>query len=452
MILALLTFLAGVSISSIAIYYSVLGLTSIFAAAFIPIIVMGTVLEVSKLVTAWWLKANWHRAPLALKSYLALAVVVLMLITSMGIFGFLSKAHSDQGLVSGDVAAKIAVYDEKIKTAKENIEASRKQLKQMDDAVDQIMGRSTSEQGADKSNAVRRSQQRDRAALAKDIEANQKLITKLNEERAPIAAEVRKVEAEVGPIKYIAALIYGDNPDANLLEKSVVWVILTIVFVFDPLAVLLLLASQMSFQWLKEKKFNVPSDVPTDEPNVAPEPDTGPKPKPYTPSFRKAKFEYKGTWANKKPKIEEPMAAIIPEPVVEPIVPAYLTPEKSFWEKPEGWVNVPPQVYVPEPTESQAPIYVDPSEAFKGLPTVITNPEPEPAPEPKLNEIDATFWSMVEENIKTAKEQWLADLPEDKEKKEEILKEAGLLTATMIDEPIKDKTQTPEEDRIEKKK
>jgi hypothetical protein len=444
MILALLTFFTGIAISSIAIYYSVLGLTSIFAAAFIPIVVMGTVLEVSKLVTAWWLKANWQRAPYSLKSYLSLAVVILMLITSMGIFGFLSKAHSDQGLVSGDVAAKIAVYDEKIKIAKENIESDRRQLKQMDEAVDQIMGRSTSEQGADKSNAVRRSQQKDRAALAKDIEANQKIITSLNEERAPIAAEVRKVEAEVGPIKYIAALIYGDNPDANLLEKSVVWVILTIVLVFDPLAVLLLLASQMSFQWLKED----PKDTPPEEPasiDHSPEPDTPPKPEPYRPSFRKTKFEYKGSWPSKKPKVEEPMAAKIPEPVIEPVVPAYLTPDKSFWEKPEGWVNVPQQVYIPESTENHTPVYVDPNEAFKGLPTVIASPEP------KLNGVDATFWTMVEENVKTAKEQWLADLPEDKEKKEEILKEVGLLPV-VIDEPIKDKSQIPEEDHIEKKK
>ena len=396
MILALLTFFTGIAISSIAIYYSVLGLTSIFAAAYIPIVVMGTVLEVSKLVTAWWLKANWQRAPYSLKSYLSLAVVVLMLITSMGIFGFLSKAHSDQGLVSGDVAAKIAVYDEKIKTAKENIEANRKQLKQMDDAVDQIMGRSTSEQGADKSNAVRRSQQRDRAALAKDIEANQKLIASLNEERAPIAAEVRKVEAEVGPIKYIAALIYGDNPDANLLEKSVVWVILTIVFVFDPLAVLLLLASQMSFQWLKED----PKDTPPEEPTkTEPIPNPGPKPEPYRPNFRKTKFEYKGSWPNKKPKMEEPMAAIIPDPVVEPKI--------------------------------------------ESVELVASSDIP-------LNEVDAKFWTMVEENVKTAKEQWLADLPEDKDKKEELLKEVGLLSTP--DEPIKDKTQTPEEDSLDSEK
>jgi hypothetical protein len=377
MILALLTFFTGIAISGIAIYYSVLGLTSIFAAAFMPIVIMGTVLEVSKLVTAWWLKANWQRAPFSLKSYLSLAVVVLMLITSMGIFGFLSKAHSDQDLVSGDVQSKIAIYDEKIKTAKENIEANRRQLKQMDDAVDQIMGRSTSEQGADKSNAVRRSQQRDRAALAKDIEANQKLIASLNEERAPIAAEVRKVEAEVGPIKYIAALIYGDNPDANLLEKSVVWVILTIVFVFDPLAVLLLLASQMSFQWLRED----PKDTPPQEPvSTEPTPDLGPKPQPYKPNFRKTKFEYKGSWPNKKPKVEEPMAAIIPEPVIEPAKPSYLNSEKSFWEKPEGWVNVPHQVYTPDPVIEDLVILP---------PVVIDDPIKDKAQTPEEDNLDS---------------------------------------------------------------
>ncbi len=252
--LALLTFITGLAISAVAIYYSVLGLASIFSAAVIPIVVMGTILELSKLVTAWWLKSNWHRAPMLLKSYMLAAVVVLMVITSMGIFGFLSKAHSDQSLVSGDVQSKIAVYDEKIKIAKENIDANRKALRQMDEAVDQVMGRSQDEKGADKAVALRRGQAKERTRLLSEIAAEQKAIAKLSEERAPIAAEVRKVEAEVGPIKYIAAFIYGDNPDANILEKAVTWVIIVIVFVFDPLAVLLLLASQMSFQWVREEQ------------------------------------------------------------------------------------------------------------------------------------------------------------------------------------------------------
>jgi Tfp pilus assembly protein PilO len=255
MILAWLLLLTGLTISAVAIYYSVVGLTAIFSAAVIPIIIMGSALEVGKLVCASWLKANWERAPRFIKYYMIIAVIVLMLITSMGIFGFLSKAHNDQNLVSGDVQSKIAIYDEKIKTAKENIEANRKQLKQMDEAVDQVMGRSQDEKGADKANNIRRSQQRDRSALAKDIEANQKQIASLNDEAAPIRAEVRKVEAEVGPIKYIAKFIYGDHgADENMLEKAVTWIIVLIVVVFDPLAVIMLLAAQMTFGWRKEQQ------------------------------------------------------------------------------------------------------------------------------------------------------------------------------------------------------
>lgn len=254
MLLAYLTLFSGLFISAIAIYYSVSGLTAIFAASVIPIIIMGTSLEVGKLVASVWLKQYWNEAPKLLRGYLLTAVAILMMITSMGIFGYLSKAHSDQSLVSGDVQSKLSIYDEKIKTAKENIESNRKQLKQMDEAVDQVMARSSDEKGADKANAIRKSQQKDRVTISKDIEANQKIISKLNDEAAPIRAEVRKVEAEVGPIKYIAAFIYGDNPDENVLEKAVRWVIILIVIVFDPLAVILLLASQYSFEIERKKK------------------------------------------------------------------------------------------------------------------------------------------------------------------------------------------------------
>ena len=253
-IIAWLALFSGLTISAVAIWYSVAGLVSIFAAAVIPIIVMGVALEISKLIATVWLKLNWTRAPVFIRTYLLVAIAVLMLITSMGIFGFLSKAHSDAGLVSGDVMAKISVYDEKIKTAKDNIDANRKALKQMDEAVDQIMGRSSDEKGADKAVQIRRSQAKERGRLQAEIAAEQKTIASLNEARAPIAAEVRKVEAEVGPIKYIANFIYGDNPDANILEKAVTWVIIIIVVVFDPLAVILLLASQYSFQWFRQAR------------------------------------------------------------------------------------------------------------------------------------------------------------------------------------------------------
>ncbi len=251
-LIAYLTLLTGLCISAVAIYYSVVGLTAIFAAAVVPIIIMGAVLEISKLVATVWLKQNWSIAPWTIRLYLLIAIFILMLITSMGIFGFLSKSHSDQGLVSGDVVARIAVYDEKIRISKENIEAARRALKQMDEAVDQVMARSTSETGADKAVALRRSQSKERARLFSEIDIEQKKITQYNEERAPIAAEIRKVEAEVGPLKYIASLIYGET-DQSVLERAVVWVIILIVVVFDPLAVVLLLASQISFQNFRER-------------------------------------------------------------------------------------------------------------------------------------------------------------------------------------------------------
>jgi hypothetical protein len=252
--MAYLTLFSGLFISAVAIYYSVAGLTSIFAAAMIPIIIMGTALEVSKLVATVWLKQYWEVAPRLLKTYLMTAVVVLMIITSMGIFGYLSKAHMDQTMVSGDVVDKVAIIDEKIKTQKDNIDAARKALVQMDAAVDQTMARSTNEAGATKAANLRRSQTKERTNFQTEIAAAQKEIARLNEERAPIAKDLRQVEAEVGPIKYIAAMIYGSNPDANILEKAVTWVIILIVVVFDPLAVSLLLASQYSFGLLKEQK------------------------------------------------------------------------------------------------------------------------------------------------------------------------------------------------------
>ena len=259
-IVAYLTLFSGLAISAVAVYYSVSGLTAIFSAAVVPIIVMGVTLEVSKLVATVWLKQNWAIAPAAVKGYLIAAIVVLMLITSMGIFGFLSKAHSDQSLVSGDVAARIAVYDEKLKTEKENIETNRKALKQMDNAVDQLMDRSTDEQGAGRAVRLRHTQAEERTRLLSDIAESQKRISILNDERAPIAAESRKVEAEVGPIRYIAAFVYG-NTDPSILERAVTWVILILILVFDPLAVILLLASQYSLQQFRKIQTTAESQI-----------------------------------------------------------------------------------------------------------------------------------------------------------------------------------------------
>ena len=265
MIFAILLALSGLTLSAVAIYYSVIGLTAVFAAAFWPVVIMGTTLEISKLVAASWLKAYWTKIPLGMKVYMSTAVIVLMIITSMGIFGFLSKAHLDQNIVSGDVQSKIVLVDEKIKIERENIANAQQVIKQMDAAVTGVIatgdqtvtlrdGSTRVNSAAERSLQIRRSQAKDRAALTKQIEESQTRIITLQEEVAPIRAEMRQVEAKVGPIKYIAALIYGDNPDANILEKAVTWVIMIIVFVFDPLAILMLLGAQMTYKWHREKE------------------------------------------------------------------------------------------------------------------------------------------------------------------------------------------------------
>lgn len=247
-----LTLLVALSLSTVAAWYSIIGLTAIFAGAMIPVIIMGGMLEIAKITTTVWLRKYWNRASWVLKLYLVPAVVALALLTSMGIFGFLSKAHIDQGVPTGDVAAKVALLDEKIKTERDNIDAARKALQQMDAQVDQRLSRSDSENAAERAVAIRRQQQGERTKLQKEIGDAQKVIAKLNEERAPIASELRKVEAEVGPIKYIAAMIYGDNPDQNILEKAVRWMIILLVLVFDPLAIALVLAANQSKEWEAE--------------------------------------------------------------------------------------------------------------------------------------------------------------------------------------------------------
>lgn len=250
MIFAILLALSGLTLSAVAIYFSVIGLSSIFAAAFWPIVVMGTTLEISKLVAASWLKAYWHEIPALMKWYMTLAVIVLMLITSMGIFGYLSKAHSEQSVPVGDNQARIQIIDERIAIEQEVIAQARQDI----DVLNQQIERFT-ELGAVSRGVTARNQQREeRQALTQQVIQAQDRISEMRSERAPYAATLRVIEAEIGPIKYIAKLIYGDNPDANLLEKAVIWVTLIIVFVFDPLAILMLLSAQMTYKWHREKK------------------------------------------------------------------------------------------------------------------------------------------------------------------------------------------------------
>jgi hypothetical protein len=270
MLFGYLTLFTALILSISAAVYSILGLTAIFAAAFWPIVILGGSLEFGKIVTTLWLHKYWKQAQLQYKIYLCSAVAILMLLTSMGVFGFLSKAHLDQEVPAGDIQAQVQIFDDKIQTQQDNIKTARAALAQMDSQVDQVLGRSSDERGAERAVQIRRNQARERTALQNDIAKAQKEITALQEQRAPIASQARVLAAEVGPIKYIAALVYGDNPEANVLEKAVRWVIILIVVVFDPLAITLLLAATKTFEWERANKLASARKEPEYEPDDGP--------------------------------------------------------------------------------------------------------------------------------------------------------------------------------------
>ena len=261
MIHTILTFLAAFLLSGIAGYYSIVGLALIFPGAFWPVVIMGGSLEFSKLVTASWLYRNWKSSPFLLKSYLTTAVVILMIITSMGIFGFLSKAHIEHATESAPIYDKVALYDEQISTKKLQIEDNKKAIKQMDDSVDQLMNRTKDDKGVNRAVQVRKSQQKERVRLTNENLKLQKEIADVNEQKSPIMAEMRKNEADIGPIKYVAELIYGTS-DSDIIDKAVRLVIMIIMLVFDPLAVLLLIAGNISMERKNVNTFELANDIP----------------------------------------------------------------------------------------------------------------------------------------------------------------------------------------------
>ena len=268
-----LTFLTALALSAVAGYYSVIGLAAIFPGSFWPIIIMGSTLEGAKLVTVSWLYRNWKVAHLGMKWYLAVATVILMIITSMGIFGYLSKAHLEHSADTAPLVAKVQLLDEKIRVAKDNLDANRKILRQLDEQVDQTMGRSSDEKGIANSVSIRRSQQKERLRIATENETYQKTIAELTETRFPIQNEVAKAESDFGPIKYVAELIYGSG-ERDIIDKAVRLVIMLIMVVFDPLAVLLLIAANISM--MDKRKMQYRKQEPTPEAYVA---DVGEPPK-----------------------------------------------------------------------------------------------------------------------------------------------------------------------------
>jgi len=243
MILAYLTLLTALAISGVAAYYSIIGLIAIFSASVIPIAVMGVVLETGKLVTAAWLYHYWNKVNVLLKTYLISAVFVLMFITSMGIFGFLSKAHIEQTSVSADNTLQIESIDSQINRQKTDITRAESQLTLLDDALKKYVELGAITKGLN----ARKDQEGERNELTQSISYATENISTLTKKKYELRQKANELIAEVGPIKYIAELAYG-NSDTNTLEEAVRWVILILVWVFDPLAVLLLISANISIK------------------------------------------------------------------------------------------------------------------------------------------------------------------------------------------------------------
>ena len=246
MFLTLLTFISAISISVIAAGYSIIGLATLFAGATTAIIAMGGALEVGKLVAASWLYNNWRSdVPRLLKAYLFIAIIVLVFITSMGIFGFLSKAHLDQVKPTSSNNIKIELIDNQIVSQEKIIDRSQKTLNLLDKALEVYIDKEYVTRGLKE----RKKQKPERDALTSAINEASDKITELSDKRGSLKLEQDKIEAEVGPIKYIAELIYGDDAK-DYFDHAVRIVILILIFVFDPLAVLLLIAANISLrQW-----------------------------------------------------------------------------------------------------------------------------------------------------------------------------------------------------------
>ena len=249
MFFGLVTLFVALSISAVAAYYSIVGLMAIFSAAAFSIAVMGVVLEIGKLVTASWLYQNWKTVPKVLKYYLTSAVVILMFITSMGIFGYLSKSHIDAGTNTSQVTVKLDRVNSRIASEQKVIDRAERQLENLDKALERYVELGAVSKGLDR----RESQEEERLKLTNMVNKSQEKIDEYLDEKSEYQLEIKNFEVEVGPLKYISALLYGDDA-LTFLENAVRWVILILVFVFDPLAVLLVVAANITIRDVLNKR------------------------------------------------------------------------------------------------------------------------------------------------------------------------------------------------------
>tara|TARA_B100000214_G_scaffold54357_1_gene34672 strand:+ start:979 stop:1860 length:882 start_codon:yes stop_codon:yes gene_type:complete len=249
LILAIITLFTALAISAVAAFYSIVGLMAIFSASALSIAIMGAVLEVGKLITASWLYQNWTTIPKLLKYYLTSAVVVLMFITSMGIFGYLSKSHIDAGTNTSQLQIKLERLNNYIKSEQKTIDRAERQLENLDKALERYVELGAVSKGLDR----RLEQEEERDILTSMVNKSQFKIDEYLDEKSEYDLEIKNFEVEVGPLKYISALIYGDDA-LNFLDSAVRIVILILVFVFDPLAVLLVVAANISINDYNNRK------------------------------------------------------------------------------------------------------------------------------------------------------------------------------------------------------
>ena len=230
-----IAFATSLLVAGVAAYFSVIGLATIFAGSFWPVVVMAGALEVGKLVTAGFLHLRWSDINRAMRYYLMSAVVVLMLITSLGIFGFLAKANIEQTLQGDSYSLELSIIDKRLEAKEKELGRFEERLANLDFIIDTAR--------PEDRNYIDRRQRDERAQIAVDIDLVVADIVELNEEKMPIQREQLVQEGEIGPIKYVAEMIYGEDVAKDKLDNAARILIMFIIFAFDPLAVLLLVAS-----------------------------------------------------------------------------------------------------------------------------------------------------------------------------------------------------------------
>jgi len=247
-----LVLMMGLLLTAVGGYFSIIGLATIFAGAYWSVVVMASALELSKIVAASWIYRCWSIAPILIRTYMVSAVTVLVLITSMGIFGYLSKAHVDQTIMQGgNNEIRIESLQRRIDRQNSIINDSTIVLGQLDEAVS-ILQEYDRIRGPEGAIAVRQSQSEERATLNKTISDAYDTIEELTEEILPLRRQSIELEAEIGPLKYIAELIYGADSASDYFDNAVRWIIILLVCVFDPLAIVMILAGNVGLNQRKK--------------------------------------------------------------------------------------------------------------------------------------------------------------------------------------------------------